>query len=52
MFSTENLLIYQYWKTPFTEHTDDSGKHLGAVISHNDKPIEFFSRRLIKPQRD
>ena len=25
---------------------------MGAVISHNNKPIEFFSSILIKPQRN
>ena len=33
-----------------TPHTDASYKHLGGVISTNDKPISFFLRKLSKPQ--
>ena len=31
---------------------DASDKQLGAVISHNNKPISLFSRRLSNPQRN
>ena len=48
--SAETLISYTYWKIPFTVHTDASYKQLGAVISQNNKPIAFFSRRLSKPQ--
>ena len=51
MVSVETLLSYPYWKLPFIVHTDDSDKQLGAVISQNNKPIVFFSRILINPQR-
>ena len=51
MVSAENLLSYPYWKMPFTVHTDASDKHLGSVISQNNKPIALFSRILIKPKR-
>ena len=43
------LLSYPDCKLPFTVHTDASGKQLGDVISHNNKPIAFFSIILIKP---
>ena len=43
------LLSYPFWKLTFTVHTDTSDKQLGAFISHNNKPIAVFSRRLIKP---
>ena len=49
MVSAEKLLIYPYWKLPFTVHTDAYDKHLGAVISKNNTPIDFFTKRLIKP---
>ena len=52
MVSSETLLSYPDWKIPFTVHTDVSDKHLDAVISQNNKPIAFFSRILIKPQRN
>ena len=51
MVSTETLLIYPYCKLLFTVRTDASVKQLGAVISHNNKPISFFYIRLSKPQR-
>ena len=50
MVSAETLLTYPDWTIPFTIHTDASDKQLGAVISQNDKPIAFFSRRLSKAQ--
>ena len=50
MVSDETLLSYPDWEIPFTVHTDASDKQLGAVISQNNKPIAFFSRRLGKPQ--
>ena len=44
MVSAETLISYLDCKLPFTVHTDASDKHLGAFISHNNKPIAFFSR--------
>ena len=52
MVSVDNLLSYPDWKIPFTVHTDASDKQLGAVISHNNKLISFFSIRLIKTQHN
>ena len=52
MVSAENLLSYSDWIIPFTVHNDASDKKLVDVIIHNNKPISFFSRRLIKPQRN
>ena len=52
MVSAETLFIYPDWKIPFTLHTDTSDKQLGAVISHNIKPIALFSIRLINPKRN
>ena len=52
MVSVETLLSYPDWKLPFTVHTDDSDKQLGAVISQNNIPIAFFPRKLIKPHRN
>ena len=42
MVSDDNILIYPDLKITFTVYTDDSDKHLGAVISHNNKPIDFI----------
>ena len=52
MVSSETLLSSTHWKITFTIHTDASDKKLGAVISQNNKPIEFFSRKFSKPQRN
>ena len=52
MVSEETLLTYPNWDIPFTIHTDASDYQLGAVISQNDKPIAFFSRRLSKAQKN
>ena len=50
MVSAETLLSYPFWKLPFTFHIDASDKQLGAFISHNNKPIELFSRIFTKSQ--
>ena len=50
MISAKTLLSYPYWKISFTVHNDASRKQLGAVISHNNKPITLFSIILINPQ--
>ena len=52
MVSAEALLSYPDRKLKFTVHTDASDKQLGAVISQNNKPINFLSRKLSKPQRN
>ena len=52
MLSSETLLSYPGWKPPLTVHIDAYGKQLVDVISQNNRPIVFFSRRLRKPQRN
>ena len=52
MVSKEALLTYPDWSKPFTIHTDASDFQLGAVISQDDKPIAFFSRKLNSAQRN
>jgi hypothetical protein len=42
----EVLLSYPDFSKPFQIHTDASKLQLGAVISQNDKPIAFYSRKL------
>ena len=42
----ETLLSYPDFNKPFHIHTDASKVQLGAVISQNDKPIAFYSRKL------
>ena len=52
MISEETLLTYPDWTKPFTVHTDASDYQLGAVISQDNKPIAFFTRRLSKAQKN
>jgi hypothetical protein len=42
----EVLLAYPDFNKPFKIHTDASKTQLGAVISQDNKPIAFFSRKL------
>jgi len=44
--SRETLLVYPDFNKPFEIHTDASKVQLGAVISQNNKPIAFYSRKL------
>ena len=44
--SKETLLAYPNFSQPFEIHTDASDFQLGAVISQNQKPIAFYSRKL------
>ena len=44
--SRETLLVYPDFSKPFEIHTDASKVQLGAVISQNNKPIAFYSRKL------
>ena len=52
MFYDETLFSSPYCTIPFTLHTNTSDKQLGAFVSHNNKPIVFFSRRFSNPQRN
>jgi hypothetical protein len=46
ILARETLLSYPDFNKPFHIHTDASKIQLGAVISQNDKPIAFYSRKL------
>ena len=52
MVSAVTLIIYLDRKLLFTFHNDALNKQLGAVISHNNTLIAFFSRKLSKPHRN
>lgn len=45
VLSRENLLAFPNFDLPFTIHTDASKTQLGAVISQNNTPIAFYSRK-------
>ena len=46
----ETLLAYPNSSKPFEIHTNASKVQLGAVISQNDKPIAFYSRKVAPAQ--
>ena len=46
VLSRETLLAFPNFDLPFTIHTDASKTQLGAVISQNNTPIAFYSRKL------
>ena len=52
MVSVDTLLSYPGRKIQSTVQNDAYDKQLGSFISWNNKPIYFFSRILIKPQRN
>ena len=47
----ETLLSYPDFNLPFEIHTNASHTQLGVVISQNNKPIAFYSRKLQLAQR-
>jgi transposase InsO family protein len=46
IMAREVILAYPNFNQPFHIHTDASKTQLGAVISQNDRPIAFYSRKL------
>ena len=46
LISRETLLKYPDFNKPFVVHTDASHTQLGAVISQDNRPIAFYSRKL------
>jgi len=46
IISREVLLSYPDFSKPFVIHTDASNTQLGAVISQDNRPIAFYSRKL------
>ena len=46
IISKETLLSFPDFSKPFEIHTDASHTQLGAVVSQDNKPIAFYSRKL------
>ena len=51
IISEEVLLSYPDFSKPFVIHADASHTQLGAVITQNDQPIAFYSRKLNDQQK-
>ncbi len=47
----ETVLAYPNFSKPFEIYMDASSKHLGAVITQDNRPIAFFSRKLSETQQ-
>jgi hypothetical protein len=47
----ETVLAYPDFSKPFETFTDSSSMQLGAVITQDNRPIVFFSRKLSKMQQ-
>ena len=45
------MLAYPNFSEQFITHTDASAMQLGGVITQNDKPLAFFSRKLLESQQ-
>ena len=52
VIAREVLLAYPNFNKPFKIHTDASDYQLGSVVSQDNKPITFFSRKLNKAQQN
>ena len=46
IIARETILAFPDFSQPFHIHTDASDVQMGAVISQNDKPIAFWSKKL------
>jgi hypothetical protein len=47
----ETVLAYPDFLKPFEIYTDASSTQLGAVITQDNRPIAFFSRKLSETQQ-
>ena len=45
------VLAYPDFSKPFEIFTDDSATQLGAVITQNNRPLAFFSRKFSDTQK-
>jgi transposase InsO family protein len=51
VMAAETMLTYPNFDEPFVVHTDASNKQIGGVITQNNKPLGFFSKKLTDVQR-
>jgi hypothetical protein len=51
LLSKETVLAYPDFAKPFEIYTHTSLTQLGAVITQDNRPIAFFSRKLSKMQQ-
>ena len=46
VMARETLLVYPDFNKTFEIHTDASRRQIGSVITQDNKPIAFYSRKL------
>jgi hypothetical protein len=51
VMTKETMLPYPEFDEPFVIHTNASTKQIGGVISQNNKPLGFFSKKLTEVQQ-
>ncbi len=51
VIAKETVLAYPDFLKPFEIYTDTSSKQLGAMITQDNRPIAFFSRKLSETQQ-
>jgi hypothetical protein len=51
VMAAEMMLTYPNFDEPFVVHTDASNKQIGGVITQNNKPLGFFSKKLTEVQK-
>ncbi len=47
----ETMLTYPQFDKPFIVYTDASKKQIGGIVTEDNKPLGFFSRKLTETQR-
>jgi hypothetical protein len=50
IIAQDTMLTYPQFDKPFLIHTDASDKHIGGVVMQDNKPLGFFSKRLMDTQ--
>jgi hypothetical protein len=51
VISQETMLTYLNFDEPFVVYTVASNKQIGGVVSQNNKPLGFFSKKLTGVQQ-
>ncbi len=52
LISQDIMLAYPQFDKPFVIYTDASNEQLGAVIMQDERPIAYYSRKLIGAEKN
>ncbi len=50
LMSQDTMLTYPQFNKPFVVYTDTSEKQIGGVVTQENKPLGFFSKKLTDTQ--